>query len=373
MKPTTLFTCIILLCGNFCLAQLNRANAEKFIRTYFNVLMKTDDTFYMSIICVDDSNIYIADKKHCRVCVYSKKDGKKLYEFGRQGEGPGETKGWVRDMHVATDKIYICSPGRINVYSTGGEFIRDLNISAAYQALYTLEDFFIARRDKYTHSDMGKITLAFTLLDGKLKYKKDLFAIDYRMPVPESKGKKIEIYHPHCRKGVLYKDKFYIGCTDKGFYFEVFGKSGKKLYTIDKEYEKVKVTERMKSDVIAMNRKLAKRSGFFDSFKRVQMVFPEYEPAFLNFFISNDKIYVFHYPKPGANGWQELSLFDLNGKFLSKKWIFMDSLYSIMEIGTYVSFNKGKLYYVANAEEHTSVIKFDVDAALKTNYKKLRP
>lgn len=367
MKMTFLLLCIILLFGNFCFAQLDKANAEKFFKSRFKKLWKTDDTFYMTFISVDDSRVYIADKKHCRVCIYSKEDGKKLAEFGRVGDGPGEIKGWVRDMLVVKDKLYICSPGRLGIYSTDGKFIGQLAVSVAYQALYPSDDFFVGKRLKYYHEDPEKITQAFYLLDRELKSKKELFSVDYRIPMPASRGKKIEIYHPHRRKGVLYKDKFYIGCTDRGFYFEVFDKTGKKLYTIDKEYKKARVTERMKSKVLAINKKMAKEH-FSDYFKRVQMVFPEYNPAFLNFFIGNDKIYVFHYPDPGANGWQQLSLLDLNGNLLSKKWIYMDSMYGKVELESYSCFNNGKLYFTIDSEEYTNFIEFDVEAALKTDY-----
>ena len=178
----------------------------------------------------------------------------------------------------------------------------------------------------------------------------------------KNKGKKVEIYHPHCRKGLLYKDKFFIGCTDRGFHFEVFDKTGRKLYSIDKEYKKVKVTADMKKKEIEIYKKMAGIDMFSHYAKRVQLVFPEYNPAYQNFFIGNDKIYVFHYPKPGTNGWQKLSLLDLEGNLVSQKWIYMDSLFGKVGMEGYICFSNGKLYFTISGEDYTNIVKFDVDA-----------
>ena len=78
--------------------------------------------FYGSIDIDVDSmgNIYVLDRKNCRIQKFSK-NGHFLLTIGRQGQGPGEFEG-LHGLHLDNrDRICVIDRRMIQIFNTNGE------------------------------------------------------------------------------------------------------------------------------------------------------------------------------------------------------------------------------------------------------------
>jgi hypothetical protein len=157
----------------------------------------------------------------------------------------------------------------------------------------------------------------FVLLDSKLREMKDLF---------RTKILVILSYNPHKKKQELmlvsdysgykvYKDRLYIGTTEKGIFFAVFDSKGRKLYEINHPCEKREITSEHRKRYIDWELRCQGPKVK----KMYNLVLPDYFPAFSSFDISDDKIYVMIFPDyPDLGKPQEVLVFDLKGNLLKK-------------------------------------------------------
>jgi len=88
---------------------------------------KPNEDFYEPSSFTVDKNgqIYILDAGNCRIQCFSK-EGKFLFRFGRQGQGPGELSNQASKIKILSDgNIYVIDnyPRRINVYNPEGKFL----------------------------------------------------------------------------------------------------------------------------------------------------------------------------------------------------------------------------------------------------------
>lgn len=359
------YSLIFFLLAVFSLLQGHNQNPEEFVKKYIHTSMETDDTFQKSILIVDDDQFYIFDARTGRTYIYAKKDGKKIREFGNKGEGPGEIKGIIRHATVSNDKILITSESRLSIFTKEGKFLKEYPTSSYYYSFQPLGHLYISLVYDYNQANQGIVSNIFSLHNPDLKKIKAIFSTQYPLPKPDNKQKVIEVFFPHRRKGIIYKNKFYAGCTDKGFFIRVFDRDGNQLYDIDKKYDKIKITGEIQDKIL----KQVKKSMTYDEYKeydlRREPFFPDYIPAFLNFFIDRDNIYVFHYFKPGSQGWMELTVLDMEGNERIRKDIMLGGYFIILEMDDYVSFSNGKLHFLCPQEESTKIIELDVEELVK--------
>ena len=87
---------------------------------------ENEDFYKLRSFTVDkDGNIYILDAGNSRIQCFSK-EGKFLFSFGRQGQGPGELSNNACKIKILSDgNVYVIDnyPRRINVYNLKGEFL----------------------------------------------------------------------------------------------------------------------------------------------------------------------------------------------------------------------------------------------------------
>jgi len=88
---------------------------------------KANEDFYRLRSFTVDKNgqIYILDAGNSRIQCFSK-EGKFLFSFGRQGQGPGELSNEATKIKILSDgNIYVIDnrPRRINVYNPEGKFL----------------------------------------------------------------------------------------------------------------------------------------------------------------------------------------------------------------------------------------------------------
>ncbi len=70
-------------------------------------------------------NLYLLEGKLFKFLVFSP-EGKNLYSFGKQGEGPGEFK-FAFNFFLVNDSIIVPDQGKIHYFKTNGEYVKSLN------------------------------------------------------------------------------------------------------------------------------------------------------------------------------------------------------------------------------------------------------
>jgi hypothetical protein len=123
----------------------------------------------------------------------------------------------------------------------------------------------------------------------------------------------------------VYDNKIFIEESPKGFLIEVFDSKGNKLYQVEKDYEKIKVTGKDREETInrfkedpVIKVQITQFGGWNEFRKQFSMNFPETFPAIQDIGISNDKIYVQTFKK--VNGKDEYVVMDLKGKIIKKTY-----------------------------------------------------
>jgi hypothetical protein len=145
----------------------------------------------------------------------------------------------------------------------------------------------------------------------------------------------------------------------KGFIIEVFDFKGQKLYQIERKYEKIKITDEDKNNIIENFKndphiqRQAKQLGGWDALKKtIRFDFPDFFPPIQNFEISNNKIYIQTF-KTRDKG-EEYIIMDMKGNI--QKTVFIPGFKkpSVMSklLGVKLSTIKNdKIYYLEENEE----------------------
>jgi hypothetical protein len=336
---------------------------QKFNEKYYKTLFIIHEPFIMYQLVVSESFFYLCDLKYCKINIYSLKEGKKIKSFGQRGEGPGDFN-YIFDVQCSKDEIYICSNKKLSVFTLKGDLIKEIKDNSAniYRTFIPIKDNFVSWRNDFSKLENGKLSIVYTLLNKELIRKKDIFQIYYDNIKPKDKSKTGLLLFQPCRKGIVYKDRFYIGCTDLGLYIGVFDNNGNELYEIKKDFEKIKVTEYIKRRINDLY-KLILGDSYKNFMSSREIISPEFIPAFINFFVDNEKIYLFKFPKPGSNGMLEVLLLDIKGNILNQKMLPLGAMYKHLEEKKNISFYKGKLYILTVDNEENSVLsEMDLEA-----------
>ena len=292
-------------------------------------------------IDVEDGRIYIteaagpSEKRNRSIAIYSQKDFSPLGRFGRKGEGTGEFLSGPGEFDVRNGSIWAKDARKINVFSRDGIFQKEIRLP---QQIMLLPYLLLSVGQNYVtfcvdRADYNKGILRFfgRVYDREFRLIKQFYdELPYLGPPPPppppgaKDAVKIEkvvrpeedyLVLPDCIDFDVAEDRIFVGDTRKGFHFSVFDDRGNELYTIDKDYEKLKVPktlyERAKKRVEA-------RAKFF---KEEEVFKPrENYPAFMGFRIADGRIYVATYAEKGA--FQELIVMNLKGDILKKAFVF---------------------------------------------------
>lgn len=339
---------------------------KEFNEKYYKTLFAIDEPFLTYHLAVNDSFFYLCDLNYCIINIYSIKDGKKINSFGKRGQGPGDFD-YIFDIQRSKDEIYICSNKKLSIFTVKGDIIKEIKEASPYiyRTFIPFKDNYISWRYDFSKKQKEKLSIVYTLLNKELKRKKDILQVYYDNIKTKDKSKSALLLFKQCRKGIVYRDRFYVGFTDLGFYISVFDINGNKLYEIKKEYNKIRITKYIQNRILNLY-KLVMGEEYYKKFmSRHEIRPPEFIPAFVNFFVDNEKIYVFKYPEPGSKGMIEVILLDLMGDTLAKKMIPFGGMYTHLEEKKTVSFHRGKLYIVTpdkNNEDKVAISVMDIEA-----------
>lgn len=266
-----------------------------------------------SVLFVGDFHVYIMKPSLLKILIYDRKSFRKVGEFGSKGQGPSEFTG-ISDISFSDDCIYVSSYPKLCIFSKKGKLIKDIKGPPGCVSFRPMGNFFVGKSYPDNNPKNNIIKIKFSLFNPKLEKKKDFFLAELKKRSVYN-GKKFVLTWFACTlDSVVYKDRLYIGDTQKGFHFVVYGSKGKKLYEINREYKKRKVTKEEKSELIENVRK--QWGNRWNAYKQsYEDKFNYYYPAYKAFHVNDGRIYVFQYPKAGE---YKILILDLKGNLLNQ-------------------------------------------------------
>lgn len=274
---------------------------------------------------IDGEKLYLLNAHDWTVNIYSTKDFQFKVTFGGQGEGPGQFRA-IQGFWALKEHLVVNSPSKHSYFSRNGELLREVRSPPELIPLQPVGENFITR--EYTSIEGRGVKgtpdteMKFVLVGPDFEKKKTLFKkvlnTSYTYVNDGTTLKRVAtLFSNYCRFRV-YKDNIYIGLsTTEGFLFMVFDSNGKKLYKIARPYAKRKIPDAIKEAIRANNMKRKTRPGR----PPTVIEFYDHYPAFSDFRVRDDKIYVFLYPEIDK---QRVLIMDLKGNLLGVSLIPFD-------------------------------------------------
>lgn len=304
------------------------------------------EVFKVPFVIADSKHIVIWDQQLRKIHVYQKGDYKKLKTFGRHGRGPGEFF-TISRVSVSDDYIYVSSYPKFCIFSKDGELDKEIRGPINAGSFIYMDGNFIGT--SYLRSKPDEITFIrrFSLYSSELEKQADICLVECPKSTYYKNGREKLLFIGSQTKADVCGDKIIIGEPYKEFIFTVYNRKGERLYEIKKEPEKRKITEEEKQEMISESieylgeNEWKKRKLMYDLF------FPEMYPAFQNFIVDSQKIYVFGFKR---NQKRDVCILDLKGKLLSRKTIPSEELPGTFEHTRFDIFS-GKLFYMNENED----------------------
>jgi hypothetical protein len=261
-------------------------------------------------INVDDACIYIVEFP-C-IYLYSLKDFKLVKKFGKSGEGPGEIMGFNSvHLYLQPDKIMLSNSFKIMYFSKQGDFLKEFKSNPSFWgAVIPAAGNFVSLNRVSSKSIYFQ---NISIYDSELKKIIDIYQGEYwfqHLTQSKKNSLPLDIQFPQFH---VYDNKIFLKGLEEDFIINVFDASGHKLYSINREYKKIKMTEADKKrylDYFKTSRIFGKA---YDQMKP-RLEFPVYFPALQTFSVADGKIYAVTYGK--KNDKTEVLVLDLKGKLL---------------------------------------------------------
>ncbi|UCH97463.1 MAG: hypothetical protein JSV88_11590 [Candidatus Aminicenantes bacterium] len=266
-------------------------------------------------ITVDSSHIYITDGE--TIYIFSVTDFKLKTKFGKKGEGPQEFKinpaGVTKlVIDIQTETIIVNSIGRVSFFTKDGRYLKEVQIVSGNN-FKSIGSHYVG----YAVSREGKILfLTINLYDSTFNKIKEIFRKEYYVQ-PNKKFNLIKLGWGGARRAIytVYDEKIFVEGDENVIH--VFNKEGNEEYVIKLDYDRLKVSEKHKKEIVEdlysiytgpTMQELIKEKGYF----------PEYFTARI-FKIADNKIFVPTYKK--QNGKNEFIVLDLKGKVQKKIYL----------------------------------------------------
>lgn len=270
-------------------------------------------------IKIKGDRLYILQK--AEIFIYSLSDNKLIRKFGREGEGPREFNvnpfGAPMSLTISGDQLVVSSNNKVSYFSLEGEYIRE-HKAPPHRIFFPVNGGFLSVG--MAGAEDGRYLLAMQLFDKTFQSVKTLHYTDIQV------GNLPEILLPMC--ALTYTpvagDKIILVGSNDDFVIDVLDKKGNKLYAIEKNYEKLPVTDEYKretrhwfKDVSPLYKPLWERI-------KNTLKFREYYPAIKDFCVSGDRIYVITHKMERDQ--RECIVLDMKGKELKRVFVPMNEI-----------------------------------------------
>jgi hypothetical protein len=288
------------------------------------------------------------------ILVYSLKDLKLIRKFGRKGDGPGELQvipTYSNKLTAYPQYILVETFARLIYFSKDGTLQKEIKKkSPFYFKTIPIGNNFVINKFK---QDQKVFYNCLSLFDAEMNEIKEIYSQEHfqQGAVPAIKLDmllEIALFE-------VVDDKIFVEESPKGFIIQVYDSKGNKLYRIEKEYEKVKVTDAYENEMMERFKEdpSIKAQGGYEQIKNIfKPRFPKIFPAIQGLYVSNKKIYVQTY-KVKKNK-EEYVIMDLKGNIIKRVYIHkFDNVTLMGKIqGTKLhTIHNDKLYYLLESED----------------------
>jgi hypothetical protein len=305
-----------------------------------------------SRIYIDGGELFVVDFP--RVYIYSLEDFSLRASFGKEGEGPGEMRGFGRLMFDGGE-IVVEHHMRFSYFSRDGEFIKERKIPGSFnRGVRKMGNKWVVSHTDQRKDKPDLTDLTVNIYNDKFEREREI----YRLPYYFQLNKPINaIYLPEAdrRSGIRFfvqGDEIFVeGEEGETGNIYVFDKNGKKLRTLAHKYQRLEVTDAHVAAVVEHNR--LKKRRLYDILKqRGQILIPDLFPAVQYMTVANGSIYTIPYKKEGGS--YQLLRFDSKGKLIAKKPVLIsaETLFSFYPF----TIHKEKIFQLLeNSEEEWEI------------------
>ncbi|MGB7297557.1 MAG: 6-bladed beta-propeller [Candidatus Aminicenantales bacterium] len=262
-----------------------------------------------------DGAVIALDIKEQKIKVFDPA-GKFLRAIGKPGQGPGEL-GMASGIQITGDGNLMVSDAtnrRLALFKPSGEFVKNIPMTGTLG----LANILLDGKGNSIGQEMGfaegnaRMFFEIKKFDPELKPLFTLDKIDFPVPIPGS-GVKMNILEMMSIYQFDPADNIYYG-RNVNYEIKVYSPEGKHIRTIQKEYDRVKVT---KSDIDEM---LARIPSATPGVNIKDMIsFPEHFPPFQSFVLDDQgRLFVRTFTKGKAKGEYRIEVFGTDGVFVAQ-------------------------------------------------------
>jgi len=261
-------------------------------------------------ISVDDHRFYITEG--FSVFIYSLKDFNLQIKFGRRGEGPEEFKSKPQ-VYVQGNHILVNSTAKVSFYTKKGSCIREVNNIVIGRNFQPLGNQYVGY-----HSSVDNDGVRYSgiyIYDSTFVRTKNIY--NYKSIAQSEVGKGWHLFAKTYLKPLVCDNKIIVA-GEADFVIDVFDDKGEKLVTINREYQRVKLTKTHKEKVLNLYKTRPSTAPDYDWWKK-NIHFPEYFPAIRTIYTAGKKIYVRTYREKDNKS--EFFVFDSQGKLYKQVYL----------------------------------------------------
>ncbi|MEN8154668.1 MAG: hypothetical protein ABFR75_11665 [Acidobacteriota bacterium] len=290
------------------------------------------------------SKDYLLITEGSSIFVYSMKDFSLVKKFGKEGEGPKEFKvspfGPPMIAYFYKGNIFVSSNSKISYFTAKGEFIKEMR-TMPFIVFRPFHDLYVATGT--TVNDKKETVLTVNIHNQKLEKVREIYQSDM------SVGPNASFSYPmNTFNFEPYKDNLYLVRGKDGFVIDVMTKEGKKLYTIKKDYEEIKVTKEYRDKTFQNFKTDPNFKQFFDYFKQ-RIKFKDTYPAIQDIRVTDDRIYVTTFKKKNME--TECIILDLKGNEVKRVFVPYPELYGMDYLPEYDIYNKKFYILIENDDD----------------------
>jgi hypothetical protein len=303
-------------------------------------IVKIPEAFNPTQIHVTKDRMYIVDG--VTILIYALKDFQLIKKIGREGEGPQEFKDAIYWIYFRDNRMIVNSQAKVSYFSPEGEFIKEIKAFAGTRAgdFCPIGNQFVAVQFLTEKQTFLK---AVNIYDSNLKKIKEI----NRVKEDFQPGKYMKAYSEP-KTFTVHDDKIYVS-FDNDFKITVFNSQGEKVFTIEKEYQRLKVTEEHRQAAHLYYKTDPYYKKYYERIKPL-LEFPTHLPAVKTFTFSEDRLYVHTYNKKDKK--TEFYVFTPTGEFLESVFLpIIGEEEFTYQLHTIYEFKNGRLYQLVENEE----------------------
>ena len=295
-------------------------------------------------IKVGNGFIYIQEKT--TIYIYSLDKHNLVYQFGKEGEGPGELKinpqGTPLVLTPFKGRVYISSLSKLSIYTKTGVFIKEQKFSSM-DIIIPFQEKFICFSPAPMEKNNRKMVMAFFLADEHLRKGKIIYRSDFEISQNSKFVFPLTPFDPF-----VYGDRVYFVDGINGFSIKVFDLSGKLANHIRKEYSRRKIPSSYKDKTLTWFKTNPNFRQYFELIKD-RIVFKRHYPPILTIYVERGRIYAI--TNTFQNHQRECIVMDLHGNQIRRIFLPISEQYGL-DFKVLYTFNEGIFYRISGNPHH---------------------